>query len=787
MNADGQVRFNALVSSSDESDADDTGRPTSSSEEEGEIRRKRFKVDAPPAKPEVPKWSNPDPYSVLPPTETIGAPRKDIVQVIRKAKNDVPRSGMTQSAAQNDDFISFTFGDDLDNDKASTGQRDAMDDASSEASSVRPYTMSNATNANGTHAADSSAAPSLPQIRPARGEALHAQRSPPIDLTQSDDELPEQPPRRHRNREVPAIDLISGDVGPPKPPTGMVMPTDEELVQQYVGQRQQKKRKRDEQAKGRGDITEAWTANWTEATPWCTVDRSGTADIGLRFVKVTPSELKTATNAFHRLHEEITDFFDFVRPHQHEEAIRQDLIQRVQAAVRSMDLSARNVDIKCFGSFAAGLYLPTADMDLVAVSPGFMKGGPKTFCQTKKQLFRLMHHLTNSGIAQPGTATAIPSAKVPIVKFTERKTGIKVDISFENDSGLQANRTFREWKMNFPTMPVIVVLIKQLLAMRDLNEVFTGGLGGFSIICLVVSMLQLMPEDEWEEVSESDQPYGDLLLKFLDLYGNQFNTHETGITMNPPGFFDKIDNPVRSQNARTLTIIDPNNPSNDISGGSREIHAVFEVFRKAHSQILQRMSKVQAGKDVQDSILGCVLGGNYSSFIHQRNKLYKLYSGESVSPPPEPARSGQPPPQKRKRGKPGNQDPTAKQPRKYGNAQGQSQALPTGPLSARVQGGPPANQRYVDVHGAQSSSPSLAESAVQRSGPVVSMDGGADFFGDSLEPSLWQQARKRQAATFGDIQRAKNLRRKHLGLASVIPQNLSKAELKEFRKTHSIF
>lgn len=382
--------------------------------------------------------------------------------------------------------------------------------------------------------------------------------------------------------------------------------------------------------------------------------------------------------------------------------MRQDLIQRVQAGVRSLNASARDIDIKCFGSFAAGLYLPTADMDLVAVSPRFMRYGQRTFGQTSSQMWKLVGHLTRIGIAQEGTCTAVPRAKVPIIKFTDRKTCIKVDISFENDSGLRANGTFQDWKLQYPDMPIIVVLIKQLLAMRDLNEVFTGGLGGFSIICLVVSMLQHMSEAEWTDLDQSKQPYGELLLNFLDLYGNRFNLRQTGIMMNPPRYFDKVREPARAQNPNNLTIIDPNNSTNDISGGSREVHAVFEVFRKAHSHILQRMSKVRAGKDVQGSILGCVLGGNYSSFISQRNRLSRLYDGESVSPPPEPAAaSSRPPPQKRKRAKMNDQDPPAKQPRINDNP-----PLPpiTGPLAARVQAPAPIKKGYVDLYIAPSPS-----------------------------------------------------------------------------------
>lgn len=327
-----------------------------------------------------------------------------------------------------------------------------------------------------------------------------------------------------------------------------------------------------------------------------------------------------------------------------------------------------------------------------------------------------MAHLDRNGIVQPGSSSAVPYAKVPIVKFVDSKTNIKVDISFENDSGLRANGTFQDWKIEFPVMPVIVVLIKQMLAMRDLNEVFTGGLGGFSIICLVVSMIQNLSEDEYESMVNVPD-YGKLLLKFLDFYGNDFHTPSTGIIMNPPGYYDKIRNPMKTQNANNLTIIDPNNPNNDISGGSREVHAVFEVFRKAHSQIMQRMSKIKAGKDVGGSILGCVLGGNYTSFIHQRNKLYDLHVGRDASDPPEPVGSLQPRPQKRNRPNPADNG----QPGDRLRGKDANKTAPTGgPLATRVRGGPTAQPRYVGLDSALSPLSPRPDSTGQQSRPMVS-------------------------------------------------------------------
>ena len=56
----------------------------------------------------VPKWSNPDPYTVLPPVDEEPRKKKDVVKLIRKARIATEKEQATQNeVAANNDFISF--------------------------------------------------------------------------------------------------------------------------------------------------------------------------------------------------------------------------------------------------------------------------------------------------------------------------------------------------------------------------------------------------------------------------------------------------------------------------------------------------------------------------------------------------------------------------------------------------------------------------------------------------------------------------------------------------------
>lgn len=234
---------------------------------------------------------------------------------------------------------------------------------------------------------------------------------------------------------------------------------------------------------------------------------------------------------------EIKDFYEHVKPRVFEERLRNKLVDDLN---HLLSVRGRWQDRKMypFGSFMSGLYLPTGDMDLVFCSTVFANGGPPRSFATNQhnQLVRL---LQSEGVAVNNRVESIRKARVPLAKYVDRTTGLKVDISFENTGGLVAIGTFKAWKEQYPVMPVLVTVIKQFLLMRGLNEPVNGGIGGFSVICMVVSMLQLMPPVQSGDMVP-EHHLGSLLMHFFDLYGNRFDYNTTALRLNPPGYVNKV-------------------------------------------------------------------------------------------------------------------------------------------------------------------------------------------------------------------------------------------------------
>ncbi|CCF40795.1 Poly(A) RNA polymerase cid14 [Colletotrichum higginsianum] len=266
-------------------------------------------------------------------------------------------------------------------------------------------------------------------------------------------------------------------------------------------------------------------------------------------------------------------------------------------------------------------------MDLVVCAQSWLNGAHSNFFGIRA-LRAFGKFLSQKKITHYNSMEFIASAKVPLVKYIDSITGLRVDISFDRLDGPQAVKTFAEWKEQFPAMPILVTMIKHFLAMRGLNEPVNGGIGSFTVTCMVVSMLQLMPQVQSRNLIP-EHHLGEMLMEFFDLYGNRFDYVNTAIRMKPPGYMHKARvREVVYKNTDRISVIDPNNPANDISGGSSNAGRILEEFSIAHSMLKQRINELtQQSSRVKRSasILETIYAGNYSSFRLQRAHLRKLY------------------------------------------------------------------------------------------------------------------------------------------------------------------
>lgn len=235
---------------------------------------------------------------------------------------------------------------------------------------------------------------------------------------------------------------------------------------------------------------------------------------------MTPWKSRNYSDEVAGLHEEILDFYKYMSPRPEEERMRMEVVNRIENVIKELWPSA---DVQIFGSFKTGLYLPTSDIDLVVF--GKWENLP---------LWTLEEALRKHKVAEENSVKVLDKATVPIIKLTDSYTEVKVDISFNVQNGVKAAQLIRDFIKKYPVLPYLVLVLKQFLLQRDLNEVFTGGIGSYSLFLMAVSFLQLHSR---EDACSPDANYGVLLIEFFELYGRHFNYLKTGIRIKDGGSY----------------------------------------------------------------------------------------------------------------------------------------------------------------------------------------------------------------------------------------------------------
>ncbi|KAF9038900.1 hypothetical protein BDZ89DRAFT_1061003 [Hymenopellis radicata] len=271
--------------------------------------------------------------------------------------------------------------------------------------------------------------------------------------------------------------------------------------------------------------------------------------------------LDDCKNVTEVLHREVSAFTKWMSPTQGEDEIRGLVVEQIRRAVTSAVKDAR---VEPFGSYATKLYLPSGDIDLVILSESMR------YNDRVNVLHSLASTLKRARVTD--RVSIIAKAKVPIVKFVSTHGHFNVDISINQPNGLVGVNIVNGFLQDMHgsiAMRALVLITKLFLSQRGMNEVYSGGLGSYAIVCLVVSFLQMHPKVRRAEI-DVDQNLGVLVMEFFELYGCYFNYNEAGISVRDGGtYFSKRQRGwFNDTRGLLLSIEDPADPSNDISSGS---------------------------------------------------------------------------------------------------------------------------------------------------------------------------------------------------------------------------
>ena len=274
-----------------------------------------------------------------------------------------------------------------------------------------------------------------------------------------------------------------------------------------------------------------------------------------------------------RLHEELLDFAAFISPTSSEERQRAALLSRLSSLILSLFPSA---SVHPFGSYATKLYLPVSDIDVVVFdSPNIDAETGRTALELIADALRRQNWASYLEV--------IANARIPIVKFTDRETGLKVDVSRDASAGLAAARYVSGMSSKFPAFRPLLLFLKYFLHCRRLNDTYTGGVGSFLLQLLLLSHLHFHP------AQTHDVNLGLLLLSFLDVYAHQLHYGNVGLSLTPPSFYSKSRkqrfNPARPY---LLSAENPLDVDHDVGSNSYAIMRVRKAWQFAFAVLTRR-------------------------------------------------------------------------------------------------------------------------------------------------------------------------------------------------------
>lgn len=291
-----------------------------------------------------------------------------------------------------------------------------------------------------------------------------------------------------------------------------------------------------------------------------------------------------------QLHKEILDFCDFLSPTSEEQVSRNTAVESVSDVIKYIWPKCK---VEVFGSFKTGLFLPSSDVDMVILESQIRT--------PQMGLHALSRALSQRGVAKK--IQVIAKARVPIIKFVEKRSGISFDVSFDMENGPKAAEYIQDAISKWPPLRPLCLILKVFLQQRELNEVYSGGIGSYALLAMLIAMLR----NSLETHASPEHNLGVLLVNFFDMYGRKLNTSDVGISCNDGGtFFSKKSKGFLNANRRSLiSIQDPQAPENDIGKNSFNYFQIKSAFGMACSTLTNTKLIMNLGPN--RSILGTII------------------------------------------------------------------------------------------------------------------------------------------------------------------------------------
>lgn len=272
------------------------------------------------------------------------------------------------------------------------------------------------------------------------------------------------------------------------------------------------------------------------------------------------------------LHFEILEFVRFVSPTQLEIQARKEMFMTIETIAKRL---WADCTVESFGSYATGLALPSSDVDICIMNTP--EGGSKDEFEALAEAVR--------NISEFAKRVQVVNAKVPIVKVISRRTNMNCDVSIGVNDGVKNVPRIKKLVEQYPALRPLLLVVKCFLQQQQLNEVYSGGLGSYTSLLLVVSHLQMLRYN----FPRSKANLGAYLHAFFNLYGKLMSFIITGVQVRDGGrYYEKFQQyPFNWNEIIRFSVEDPNNVTNELGRNGYNAHRVRGAFSNASRSLAE--------------------------------------------------------------------------------------------------------------------------------------------------------------------------------------------------------
>ena len=144
----------------------------------------------------------------------------------------------------------------------------------------------------------------------------------------------------------------------------------------------------------------------------------------------------------------------YMEPTSQEIRMRKDLVQGFTRLI-TFDM---NACIRPVGSYVTGLYLPTSDIDMAitfSLQTEIRLGGYSSRSSRSSRLYMLIGKIPDSGFSDN-----VLQASVPLIRITDKITGIQIDLTESDTHAVKATtKAVQEWlQHSSPAKPHLFVV-----------------------------------------------------------------------------------------------------------------------------------------------------------------------------------------------------------------------------------------------------------------------------------------------------------------------------------------